>query len=99
MKVLLYHHYNIIIIIIIININNDIGNSVTLEELKDFFRFILNKMEQIDEKISIKEASLRLIPHILQSPKDFYKTAMMKEAFQCSINMVSYVEMPHYIPI
>lgn len=76
-----------------------IGNSVTLSEMQDFFRFILDKMDTLDEQITFKEAAHRFIPHILQTPKDLYQTAMLKEAFQCSVNMLAYVEMPQWQPI
>lgn len=49
-----------------------IGNSVTLEEMQDFFRFVMDKRDQLDHPLSIKQASLRFIPHILQTPRDLY---------------------------
>lgn len=38
-------------------------------------------MKEFDEPISIKTATNYLLPHIFQTPKDLYMTAMLKESF------------------
>ena len=82
-----------------------LGHSLSLRELEDLFRYVLHQMDKLDlvddskKGMGIKEASLRFIPHVLQPPRDNYHTALLKEAFQCSVNMLAYVQMPSYYPI
>lgn len=76
-----------------------IANSLSLTEMKDMYRFLMEKIEQMDEPISFKEAAENLFPHVFNMPKDFYQTAMLKEAFQASISMVAFVGIHQYVPI
>jgi hypothetical protein len=46
-----------------------IANSLSLTEMKDIFRFTMQKIEQMDEPISFKE---NFFPHIFNLPKDLY---------------------------
>jgi hypothetical protein len=39
------------------------------------------------------------MPHIFNTPKDLYMTAMLKEAFQAATQVVCAVGMEHYRPI
>lgn len=58
-----------------------LGNSLSLTEMKDMFRFLMQKIEELDEPISFKEAAETFFPHIFNLPKDLYMTAMLKESF------------------
>lgn len=76
-----------------------VGNTVSIEEMRDLFRFILNKMQESLKPMSMKEASLMFLPHIFQIPKDLYMTAMLKEAFQAATCIVAFVGLQHFNPI
>ena len=49
--------------------------------------------------ISFRKATLDLLPHIFQTPRDLYMTAMIKEAFQSSESLTAFVGLHHYNPI
>jgi len=49
-----------------------LANSLSLTELKDVFRFTMQKIEQMDEPVSFKEAAENIFPHIFNLPKDLY---------------------------
>lgn len=76
-----------------------VGNSVTIEEMRDLFRLILKKMHETEKPISMKEATLMFLPHIFQIPKDLYMTAMLKETFQAATCIVAFVGLHHFNPI
>jgi hypothetical protein len=58
-----------------------LANSLSLTEMKDIFRFTMQKIEQMEEPISFREAAENFFPHIFNLPKDLYQTAMLREAF------------------
>ena len=41
-----------------------VGNHVNIEEMRDLFKFVLTSMKGLKEPISIKEASVNVLPHI-----------------------------------
>ena len=76
-----------------------IGGSLSLEELKDVLRFLMEKLSKLDHKISFREACHDMMPHIFNGPKDLYMTAMLREAFQAATCIVGYVGLSSLIPI
>lgn len=76
-----------------------IANSLTLEEMKDVFRFLTDKLKSLDEPVSYREAAHNFLPHIFQVPRDLYMTAMLKEAFQAATSICAFVGAHHYVPI
>lgn len=76
-----------------------LGNSLTLDETKDIFRFLTDKLKRLEEPISYREAAHNFLPHIFQLPKDLYMTAMLKEAFQAATSVTAFVAAHHYVPI
>lgn len=76
-----------------------LANSLTLTELKDIFKFSMQKIEQMKEPISFKETAENIFPHVFNLPKDLYETAMLKEAFQAATSIVAFVGIHQYVPI
>jgi len=76
-----------------------VGNSVTIEEMRDLFRLVLTKMQETEKPMTIKEATLMFLPHIFQIPKDLYMTALLKESFQAATCIVAFVGLHHFNPI
>lgn len=56
-------------------------------------------MKEFDEPISIKTATNYLLPHIFQTPKDLYMTAMLKESFQAATCITAFVGINSFNPI
>lgn len=76
-----------------------LGNSLRLEEMKDVFRFLTDKLKKMDEPVSYREAAHNFLPHIFQVPKDLYMAALLKEAFQAATSISAFVGAHHYVPI
>ena len=76
-----------------------LGNSLTLEEMKDVFRFLTDKLKKMDEPVSYREAAHNFLPHIFQVPKDLYMASLLKEAFQAATSICAFVGAHHYVPI
>ncbi len=76
-----------------------LGNSLTLEEMKDVFRFLTDKLQKMEEPISYREAAHNFLPHIFHTPRDLYMAALLKEAFQAATSICAFVGAHHYVPI
>eukprot|EP01017_Pseudomicrothorax_dubius_P038309 TRINITY_DN5716_c0_g1_i3.p1 TRINITY_DN5716_c0_g1~~TRINITY_DN5716_c0_g1_i3.p1 ORF type:complete len:352 (-),score=86.07 TRINITY_DN5716_c0_g1_i3:87-1142(-) len=76
-----------------------LGNSLTLKEFQDLFKFIKGKMAELKEPITFREAAVNFAPHIFQLPRDLYMSALLKEALQAATCIVAMVGMPHYTPV
>lgn len=76
-----------------------IANSLTLDELKDIFKFVADCLEKMDNPISFREAAYDFLPHVFQAPKDLYLTAILKEAFQACVSINAFVGSHHINPI
>lgn len=76
-----------------------LGNSLTVHEMRDIFRFVLAKNKELTIPVTTKEATENFLPHIFQLPKDLYMTAMIKEAFQATTDMIAFVGIDHWRPI
>lgn len=62
-------------------LRQQIGNSVSIGEMRDLFKYVIQKMKEFQAPISIQSATHYLLPHLFQAPKDLYMTAMLKESF------------------
>ena len=76
-----------------------LANGLTLEELKDIFKFVASCLEKLEVPISFREAAINFMPHIFQSPKDLYLTAMLKEALQACTSINAFVGSHHIFPV
>lgn len=76
-----------------------LGNSLSLNELKDVFRFLTEKLKKMDEPVSYREAAHNFLPHIFQMPRDLYMTALLKESFQAATSVGAFIGAHHYVPI
>ena len=76
-----------------------LANSLSLAELKDIFRFLMLKLEKMDNPTSFREASHNIFPHIFNLPKDLYQTALLKESFQAALCIAAFVGIHQFIPI
>lgn len=76
-----------------------VGNNVTIEEMRDLFKFVLEKMKDFKGLYGIKDVTLGLLPHVFQTPRDLYITAMLKESFQAATCIVAMVGMEHFNPV
>lgn len=76
-----------------------IGNSLSLEELKDVFKFVMQKIHRLENKISYREGCYDFLPHVFQAPKDLYMSALLKDAFQAATTVVAMVGLPHFVPL
>ncbi len=76
-----------------------IGNTVSIEEMRDLFKFVLEKIKDFKGLYGIKDITLSLLPHVFQTPRDLYITAMLKESFQAATCIVAMVGIEHFNPI
>jgi hypothetical protein len=76
-----------------------VASNLTLDELKDIYKFISDQLQKIEEPFSFREAAFNFLPHIFQAPKDLYMTALLKESFQAATCIVAFVGRHHVSPI
>lgn len=76
-----------------------VGNTISIEEMRDLFRFVLNKIKETSHPMTMRQATLMFLPHIFQIPKDLYMAAMLKESFQAATCIVAFVGLDHFNPI
>lgn len=76
-----------------------IGNSLSLEDAKDIFKYVLDQISKAKIPITMETATLQYFSHIFLMPKDLYMTALMKETLKAVTTMVAFVGNPHYTPI
>lgn len=76
-----------------------IANNLSLDQMKDLFKFCVDSAGQLENPISVREAAFDFLPHIFQAPKDLYLTALLKEAFQAATTIVGFVGKQHIRPI
>lgn len=76
-----------------------LANGLSLDELKDIYKFIASCVEKLEEPISFREAAYNFMPHIFQSPRDLYLTALLKEALQACTSITGFVGGHHIYPI
>ncbi|KAL4452933.1 hypothetical protein ABPG74_002498 [Tetrahymena malaccensis] len=76
-----------------------LGNTVEIQEMRDLFKFVLTKMKDLKEPISIRDASINFLPHIFNLPRDLYMTALLKDTFQAAQQITAVIGMHHLNPI
>lgn len=76
-----------------------IGNSLSLEDAKDIFRYVLDQLSKSKVPITMETATMQYFSHIFLMPKDLYMTALMKEILKAVNSMVAFVGNPHFMPI
>jgi len=76
-----------------------VANNLSIGELRDLFKFVIGKLQELNQPMSMREATLNFLPHIFLAPKDLYMTALLKEAFQAATCITAFVGLSHYNPI
>jgi hypothetical protein len=76
-----------------------LANNLSLDQLKDIFKFCLDMSSQLSTPVSLREAAHNFLPHIFQAPKDLYMTALIKETFQAATCLVGFIGRHHIEPI
>jgi len=76
-----------------------LGNAIPIGELRDLFKFVIGKMNDLKTPITMREATLNFLPHVFLLPKDLYMTALLKEAFQAATCITAFVGLSHFNPI
>ena len=55
-----------------------LGKSLTIHELRDVFRTIIQKNNELTNPFTTRKAAENFMPHIFLLPKDLYMTALLK---------------------
>lgn len=76
-----------------------LGKALSIHELRDIFRTVIQKNNELTTPFPISKAAENFMPHIFLLPKDLYMTALLKESFQAATQIVSTVGIEHYRPI
>lgn len=76
-----------------------LGNSLSLEDTKDIFKFVLDQISKTQAPIDMRTATLTYFSHIFLMPKDLYMTAVLKEVMKASNSCIAFVGHPHFTPI
>lgn len=76
-----------------------LGQALSIHELRDIFRTVLQRNQQLTSPLSTRAAAENFMPHIFMLPKDLYMTALLKESFQAATQIVCAVGMEHFRPI
>ena len=76
-----------------------VASNLTLDELKDIYKFVSDQLQKLEHPFSFREAAFNFLPHIFQAPKDLYMTALLKESFQAATCIVALVGRHHATPI
>jgi len=76
-----------------------LGNSLTLEDVKDIFKFVLEQISKAKVPLTMQTATLTYFSHIFLMPKDLYMTALLRNVMQAANCALVYVGIPHFGPI
>lgn len=76
-----------------------IGNSLSLEDAKDIFKYVLDQISKARIPITMETATLQYFSHIFLLPKDLYMTALLKETLKAVNNLIAFVGNPHFTPL
>jgi len=76
-----------------------LGNSLTLEDAKDIFKYVLEQIQKAKVPISMQTATLQYFSHIFLLPKDLYMDAMLREVLKAANRVVAFVGTPHFMPM
>jgi hypothetical protein len=76
-----------------------LGNSLSLEDVKDIFKFVLQQISKAKVPLTMQTASLTYFSHIFLMPKDLYMTALLRNVMQAANTACVFIGTPHYVPI
>jgi len=76
-----------------------LSNSLSLDDMKDIFKFVLEQISKSRVPITMSTATLQYFSHIFLLPKDLYMTALLRNVMAASNACCVYVGTPHYAPI
>lgn len=76
-----------------------LGNSLSLEDVKDIFKFVLEQISKTRVPITMQTATHQYFSHVFLMPKDLYVTALLRNTMQASNCCLAYVGTPHFRPI
>ena len=76
-----------------------LGNSLSLEDAKDIFKYVLDQISKANIPITMETATMQYFSHIFLMPRDLYMTALMKETLKAVNSMAAFVGNPHFTPI
>lgn len=76
-----------------------IGNSLSLEDVKDIFKYVLEQISKAQVPITMGAATSQYFSHIFQLPRDLYTTALLRNTMQAANTCCAFVGNPHWAPI
>jgi hypothetical protein len=76
-----------------------LGNSLSLEDVKDIFKFVLEQISKSKVPMSMHTATIQYFSHIFLLPKDLYMTALLRNTMAAANCCLAYVGTPHYSPM
>lgn len=76
-----------------------LGNSLSLEDCKDIFKFVLEQISKTKVPITMLTATQQYFSHIFFMPKDLYMTALLRNTMQASNSCMAFVGTPHFRPM
>ena len=76
-----------------------LGNSLSLEDIKDIFKFVLEQISKARVPLTMQSATIQYFSHIFLLPKDLYMTALLRNTMAASNACCVFVGTPHFSPI
>lgn len=76
-----------------------VGNSLSLEDVKDIFKYVLEQISKAKVPITMGSATQQYFSHIFQMPRDLYMTALLRNTMMASNTCLAFVGNPHWAPI
>ena len=76
-----------------------IGNSLSLEDVKDIFKYVIEQISKAKVPLTMSAASNQYFSHIFQLPRDLYMTAMLRTTMQAANTCCAFVGTPHWVPV
>ena len=76
-----------------------LGNSLSLEDIKDIFKFVLEQISKARVPLTMQSATIQYFSHIFLLPKDLYMTALLRNTMAASNCCTAFVGTPHFSPI
>jgi hypothetical protein len=76
-----------------------LGNSLSLEDSKDIFKFVLDQISKAKFPLDMKTATQTYFSHIFLMPKDLYMTALLKEVAKAANSTLAFIGTPHFVPM
>jgi hypothetical protein len=61
-----------------------LGNSLSLDDMKDVFKFVLEQISKSGVAVTMETATIQYFSHIFMLPKDLYMTALLRNTMQAA---------------